>query len=276
MRGKLLIVDDDANLRKVLEFSFKALGYEVVTAADGEEAERVALDQQPALVLLDVMMPKKNGYAVCRDLKCNPFFPPSPIVLLTAKNDREDVYWGYDCGADAFVTKPYEPRRLEALVAQLLLEASEGRRRLAWTGLPSDTVVEEEYEARLEAGGCPARAELFLPDPSREVFAQKYGTAKLRDLLFRLSWGLHSALQEVAPGSVLGQRPDDTFLLILGREGDADTLLPAIVERLSRVAEECYSPEDLASGGIVCGKRPDGSPDLVPLLHLEWRVLLPE
>lgn len=273
MRGKLLVVDDDENLRNVLAISFKALGYDVVTAGDGEEAEQVALDQQPALVILDVMMPKKNGYAVCRDLKCNPFFPASPIILLTAKNEREDIYWGYDCGADAYMTKPYEPRQLEAMVAQLLQEAAEGKRRLAWTGLPSDTVVEEEFEARLAAGGTPVCVEVRLPDDPREVFSQKYGTAKLRDLIYKLSWSLHAALQETAPGSVLGQRADDAFLIILGHEEAGEAFMNSVLQSTEQVIDDHYGPEDLTAGGIVFGKNPGGAPNVIPLMRLEWKLL---
>jgi len=251
MAKKLLLVDDDPRILKVLSLSFKMLGYEVAQAADGEEAERVALAEQPDLIVLDVMMPKKDGFTVCRDLKVNPAFHQVPILLLTAKSEQADVYSGLDCGADAYMTKPYDARRLEALVAELLEEAASGRPRVAWTGLPSGFQVEEEYQARLAAGGRPLLVELGLEAGPAEAFARKLGRTQLRDLVRRLGWTLYERLQETCPGAVLGQRPDDRFLLILG-EGTEAATLAALLEALEDFLRESDST---------------GS------LHLTWRAL---
>jgi len=231
MTKKLLLVDDDPRILKVLSVSFKMLGYEVVQATDGEEAERAALAEHPDLIVLDVMMPKKDGFAVCRDLKVNPAFRQVPILLLTAKSEQADVYSGLDCGADAYMTKPYDARRLEALVAELLEEAASGRPRVAWTGLPSGFQVEEEYQARLSAGAQPLLVELGLESGSAEAFARERGRTQLRDLIRRLGWFLHEHLEEICPGAVLGQRPDDRFLLILG-EGTEASILATVVGAL--------------------------------------------
>lgn len=270
MGKTLLVVDDDPNIRKVLSLSFRALGYQVLEAADGEEGERAALAAAPDLILLDVMMPRKNGYTVCRDLKVSTTFRQVPIVLLTAKNQREDVHWGFDCGADAYVTKPYDARRLEALVAELLREASEGRRRVAWTGLPSDARVQDEYQSRLAAGGAPALAEMRLPDRGREVFVQKYGTARLRDLVHRLSWSLHEVLQEAAPGAVLGQRGDDSYLVILP-PGAEEAAREALLRASEPLLDGAYDPKDAAAGAISFKDPLTREAVSVPLLRLEWR-----
>lgn len=243
MAKKLLLVDDDPRILKVLSLNFKMLGYEVVQAADGEEAERAALTEQPDLIILDVMMPKKDGFAVCRDLKVNPAFRQAPILLLTAKSEQADVYSGLDCGADAYVTKPYDARRLETLVAELLAEAASGRPRVAWTGLPSGFQVEEEYQARLAAGGRPLLVELGLEAPTAQAFARERGKTQLRDLIRRLGWFLHEHIEEACPGAVLGQRPDDRFLLILGEGTEADTLAAVVgaLEEFLREADESGS-----------------------------------
>jgi len=270
VRAKLLIVDDDDNIRRVLGLSFRALGYEILQARDGEEAEQVALSQQPDLIILDVMMPKKNGFATCRDLKCNPGFHQVPIVLLTAKDEREDIYWGYDSGADAYVTKPYVPRRLEALVAELLQEAAEGHRRVAWTGLPSEAAVLSEHRTRLEAGGAPVLFRLEWPDRPREVFSQKYGPGALRDLVFRVSWALRESQQDVLPTAVMGQDGEDNFTLLMGPE-DGEASLHPLLTATEPLIHSYYTPEEREARAVVCRDGVTHSSENVDLLHLTFK-----
>src|SRR5512135_2045259 len=115
MHKKILIADDNRAITEVLQLNFSLLGY-------GEQAEQKCRALRPDVLILDVMMPKMNGYKVCRNLKQDQETARIPIILLTAKNLKEDVYWGYDSGADAYITKPYDPRQLEILVDQLIQE----------------------------------------------------------------------------------------------------------------------------------------------------------
>ncbi len=98
-KGKILVVDDEVNITQILEFSIGAEGYEVVTAANGEEAIEKARREQPDLIILDVMMPRIDGYEACRILKTNPLTKSIPVVLLTAKGRDIDKRLGYEVGA---------------------------------------------------------------------------------------------------------------------------------------------------------------------------------
>jgi OmpR family response regulator RpaB len=107
----ILVVDDEASIRRILETRLTMIGYHVVTAADGEEALE-AFRQQPAdLVVLDVMMPKLDGYGVCQELRKE---SDVPIVMLTALGDVADRITGLELGADDYVVKPFSPKDLEA------------------------------------------------------------------------------------------------------------------------------------------------------------------
>jgi two-component system alkaline phosphatase synthesis response regulator PhoP len=120
-KGKILVVDDEVNITQILEFSIGAEGYEVVTAANGEEAIDKARREQPDLIILDVMMPKIDGYEACRILKANPLTKSIPVVLLTAKGRDIDKRLGYEVGATDYIIKPFSPNKLIDRIHQLLV-----------------------------------------------------------------------------------------------------------------------------------------------------------
>jgi DNA-binding response OmpR family regulator len=117
---RILVVDDNETNRDILEARLKANGYKVLHAGDGEEALAVARRCLPDLILLDIMMPKLNGIEVCRQLKADPALPFTPIVLVTAKSDSQDVVDGLEAGADDYLTKPIDQKTLVARVKALL------------------------------------------------------------------------------------------------------------------------------------------------------------
>jgi DNA-binding response OmpR family regulator len=120
MNKKILIVDDEPNIVMSLEFLMKREGFLVAVAADGEEALARVAEFQPDLVLLDVMMPKKNGYDVCQEIRANPAWSAVKIFMLTAKGRDTEVAKGIALGADAYMTKPFSTKDLTAKVRQLL------------------------------------------------------------------------------------------------------------------------------------------------------------
>ncbi|MCX5753384.1 MAG: response regulator [Candidatus Krumholzibacteria bacterium] len=119
-KGKVLVVDDEVNITQILEFSIGAEGFEVITAQNGEEAIEKARREQPDLIILDVMMPKIDGYEACRILKANPLTRSIPVVLLTAKGRDIDKRLGMEVGATDYIVKPFSPNRLVERINQLL------------------------------------------------------------------------------------------------------------------------------------------------------------
>ena len=116
----ILIADDTPANVRMLETRLRHDGYEVVVARDGEEALDVARGTQPDLILLDIMMPKIDGIAVCRRLKDDPEFPFTPIIMVTAMTDTKDVVAGFDAGGDDYLTKPVDQQALMARVRSML------------------------------------------------------------------------------------------------------------------------------------------------------------
>jgi class 3 adenylate cyclase len=117
---RILIVDDEPINLDILQTRLAVHGYEILTATDGEEALATARTQQPDLVLLDVMMPKMDGFDVCRHLKADASLPFTPIILVTAKADSKDVVAGLEAGADEYLTKPLDQAALVARVKSML------------------------------------------------------------------------------------------------------------------------------------------------------------
>jgi len=111
-RGKVLVVDDEEYIQHILNFSFGAEGYDVVTAGDGEEGIRKAKSEKPDIIVLDIMMPKMDGYEACRRLKTDPHTKNIPVILLTAKGREVDRKLGSQAGADDYMVKPFSPGRL--------------------------------------------------------------------------------------------------------------------------------------------------------------------
>jgi DNA-binding response OmpR family regulator len=122
MAKRVLIADDEPNIVLSLEFLMQTSGFDVRTVADGERALEVLAEFRPDLVLLDVMMPRRNGYEVCQWIRANPDLAHVKVVMLTAKGRETDVEKGLGLGADAYVTKPFATRDLVARVKAMLGE----------------------------------------------------------------------------------------------------------------------------------------------------------
>ena len=117
VKQKILVADDEASIRRILETRLKMVGYDVVTAEDGEEAVDVYNKTVPDLVILDVMMPKMDGYGVTREIRRT---SDVPIIILTALGDVSERITGLELGADDYVIKPFSPKELEARVKAVL------------------------------------------------------------------------------------------------------------------------------------------------------------
>ncbi len=116
-KEKILVVDDESSIRRILETRLSMIGYTVITAADGEEALAVYKKELPSLIILDIMMPKLDGYGVCQEIRKD---SDIPIIMLTALSDVADRITGLELGADDYVVKPFSPKELEARIKAIL------------------------------------------------------------------------------------------------------------------------------------------------------------
>jgi len=119
-KKKVLVVEDEAELTGAIQIRLEQAGYEVLIAYDGQDALEKARTENPDLIVLDLMLPKIDGYKVCRMLKFDEKYKKIPVVMLTARAQEKDENLGYEVGADAFITKPFKYQVLLAKIAELL------------------------------------------------------------------------------------------------------------------------------------------------------------
>ncbi|MCM3002775.1 response regulator transcription factor [Priestia koreensis] len=189
MSKKLLVVDDEQSISTLLQYNLQQSGFDVVTAMDGEEGYQKALDENPDLIVLDLMLPKMDGIEVCKKLRQQKVMVP--ILMLTAKDDEFDKVLGLELGADDYMTKPFSPREVVARVKAIL------RRTQYSTNDSSDMnegdkivigglkVLPEHYEAYFEGEQLeltPKEFELLL------YLTKNKGRVLTRDQLLSAVW----------------------------------------------------------------------------------------
>lgn len=119
-KKRLLIVDDEADLAEMIKFRMENNGYEVLLAHDGQAAFEMARKENPDLIILDLMLPRMDGYKVCGLLKKDSRYSHIPIIIFSAKGQDDDMKLGQELGADAYITKPFEPQVLLGKINELI------------------------------------------------------------------------------------------------------------------------------------------------------------
>jgi len=122
-KKKILVVDDEKDLTALVSLHMKMAGFEVLTANNGEKALDLSREEKPDLIILDLMLPKIDGWEVCKRLRQDPGISNIPVIMLTARAETEDKLKGFEAGADDYVTKPFSPRELVARVKRVLARA---------------------------------------------------------------------------------------------------------------------------------------------------------
>ncbi|WP_294134034.1 response regulator transcription factor [uncultured Clostridium sp.] len=117
---KILVVDDEEHIAELISYNLTSNGYKVVIANNGIDAIKLAIEEKPNLILLDLMIPGKDGYDVCKDVRSNSEIRNTPIIMLTAKSEEVDKILGLELGADDYITKPFSVRELLARVKAVL------------------------------------------------------------------------------------------------------------------------------------------------------------
>ena len=191
MKPKILVVDDEPDALDLIQYNLKAAGYDVVTADDGEEALKKARTTQPALVILDLMLPEVDGLEVCKALRREPGTATVPIIMLTAKAAEIDRVLGLELGADDYVTKPFSPRELVLRVKSLLRRrtpAEPESEKLDFGDLQIDIPQHEVL-----VGGKPV--ELTATEfKLLTVLAERRGRVQSRETLLRDVWEYDSLI----------------------------------------------------------------------------------
>jgi DNA-binding response OmpR family regulator len=222
----ILIVEDDATMLRGLKDNFEFKGYCVLTAADGEEGLNLALNKKPDLILLDIMLPKINGYEICRLIRQEKL--DMPIIMLTAKGEESDVVLGLNLGADDYVTKPFSIKELLARVAAFLRRSKQAEQDVYEFAdfrldIPARKLTQKEKEIELS----PKEFKLM------ELFVKKPGRALTRNEILNTVWGYDCI---VTPRSI------DRFVATLRNKIERDPHNPVFIHTIREVGYK-FEPE---------------------------------
>lgn len=265
MPETILIADDEPDIRKFVEVNLKLENFEILKAADGEEAVRVATENRPDLVLLDVMMPKLDGLEVCQRLRSDPRTSNMSIIMLTAKSLSADKVLGLTAGADDYIAKPFDPLELVARVKSTLRRARAMKDVNPLSGLPGNVAIQAEIQRRI-AESSPF-ALMYADLDEFKAFNDYYGFAR-GDLVLKL---MATVLQEVAikcdpEEAFVGHIGGDDFALMASADV-AETIGKEIIAKFDDQVGAFYDQPDRNRGHITVLDRRDEAHDF-PIMSI--------
>ncbi len=215
----VLIIEDDSSMLRGLKDNFAYSGYNVVTAVDGEAGLNAALDAKPDLIILDIMLPKINGYEICRLIRKENL--DIPVIMLTAKGEESDIILGLNLGADDYVTKPFSIKELLARVAAFLRRRKQQEQSSYTFG---------DFELDVSACRFSKNGQEIKLSPKElkllEFFLKKQGKALTRDEILNAVWGYNS---------FSGHRSVDRFVTTLRNKIEPDPHNPTFIHTLREI-----------------------------------------
>jgi diguanylate cyclase (GGDEF)-like protein len=269
MAERVLVVDDDPDIARFIEVNLRTHGFEVHLASDGVEALEKVQEVQPDLVLVDVMMPRMDGFQVVDRLRSDARTANLSIIMLTAKALTADKVLGITTGADDYIVKPFDPVELVARVKSALRRAREMRATSPLTGLPGNARIQQELHERIKAG--EPFALLYADLDNFKAYNDHYGFLRGDEALRAVARLIQEVALEVGgPDVFVGHLGGDDFVLISQVEA-AEPLCRALVERSAEAVPLLYDPEDRERGHIEVENR-QGSMERFPLLSISIGV----
>jgi diguanylate cyclase (GGDEF)-like protein len=248
MPETILVVDDDPDIARFVEVNLRSAGYDVSVASDGAEALEKAATLRPDLVLLDVMMPRIDGFEVAQRLRRNPQTSNTSIIMLTAKALSTDKVLGLTAGADDYIIKPFDPIELLARVKGTLRRAKEMRNLSPLTGLPGNIRIQEEIE-RMVREDRPF-AVLYADLDNFKAYNDQKGFVRGDRLIQATARIIQDAVVEFAGSDgFVGHVGGDDFVAVVAPE-IAEDVAKRIVERFGEEVDGFYDPEDLERGYV--------------------------
>lgn len=252
-RDVVLVCDDDEDIVRFVEVNLRLEGFEVATASDGEHALQTAFDLLPDLMLLDVMMPKIDGFEVCQRLRSDPRTKQMCIIMLTAKTLSADKVVGLTAGADDYMIKPFDPVELVARVKSALRRTREMRAINPLTQLPGNVQVQEEVARRTTAD--EAFGLMYIDLDNFKAFNDHYGFLRGDEAIKLLAKCAGEALTATAgEGSFLGHVGGDDFVAIVPA-GRAEETAQELMECWDKMVVDLYDSEDAERGYIEVADR---------------------
>lgn len=237
----ILIVEDDFDLAKMLEAYFSVQGYEVTTAAFGEEGVALSQTSPPDLVVLDIRLPDIDGYEVCRRLRASHRTQDLPIIFLTEKRDRVDKLQGLELGVVDYITKPFDIQELRLRIRNTLRRAEQQPLSNPVTNLPEGSLVNERLAKLLYDEDW---AILSVTITGLDTFREKYGFVASDDVLRAMSLMMNNALRESGDDQAFIGHLGQQDFVILTDTAHVNTIRKRIEVRIQQSMAYFYPLKD--------------------------------
>ncbi len=248
-KAKILVIDDDADIRDVLNLTLSEEGYEVFEAGDGEEGLTLINSKAPNLVIVDYNMPRMNGPTMVSIIKKDILLSHLPIIMLTGKGEISDKVSGINAGADDYMVKPFEPPELLARIKMILRRTERDLDANPLTHLPGNVSILNELQSRIDKKSSFAVAYCDLD--KFKVYNDKYGFKHGDEIIKETARLLIRATKELGNlDDFIGHIGGDDFVVVTTPE-KADVITQKVVEDFEKIAPSFYTEEDRTAGFIV-------------------------
>ncbi len=268
-KGRILVVEDDFDISNMLRIYFTGQGYDVSVAPRGAEALAVTRRSLPNLIVLDIMLPDMDGYAVCKQLRRDARTSHIPIIFLTQKDERSDRIAGLELGADDYITKPFDIEELKLRVQNAIARAERESLTDPRTGLPAGRLIEEQLRRLVRSADW---ALLDCRINHFEAFREAYGFVAGDDVLRFTASTLGEVLDDLGgEADFIGHAGSDNFILITGERAAPD-IRDRIKSRFAQEVQRHYSPLDRGRGHIIL-QAENGPQREVPLMTMAVGII---
>jgi len=243
---RILIADDEPHIRQILRFTLERAGYQVYLASDGEDALKQAAELKPNLVLLDVMMPKVDGYEVCRRMRQDFSMNQIPVIMLSARGEQRDRVAGLEGGANDYLVKPYSNEELLLRVKNVLEWNIRQKEANPLTGLPGNTAIAREMIARIAQK--KQFAFLYIDIDNFKGFNDYYGYQKGDEIIGFLADILRRTIDKLGgKDDFIGHIGGDDFVLVAS-PSRAEIMAQYVVDEFDRGSLMKLDPKDVKRG----------------------------
>lgn len=273
MAVRILIADDDPDIRDVLKLTLSEENYEVLEAGDGEEALKIINSKPLSLALLDYKMPKLDGRQVCRRVKNDLLLSHLPIIMVTGKGDLNDKVGGIDAGADDYVVKPFEPKELLARIRMILRRTERDLEANPLTRLPGNVSILNELSQCIEKTSLFAVCYLDLD--KFKAYNDTYGFEHGDEVIRQTARIIIGAVKQFGNADdFIGHIGGDDFVAVTTPD-KVDGICKKIIAEFERTAPFFYNDKDRKNGYIIAHDR-KGKEQKVPLLSISIGVVTNE
>lgn len=263
--GRILVVEDDFDISNMLRIYFTGQGYYVEVAARGSDALALTRAQSPDLIVLDIMLPDMDGYAVCRELRTTNRTSHIPIIFLTQRDERSDRIAGLELGADDYITKPFDIEELKLRVRTAIRSYQRLNMTDPRTGLPSSRLIEDQLRDLMRLSDWTF-VEVGIENAA--PFNDAYGFVAGNEALRFTALLLNEVVDEFGTSEdFLGHTGGNAFVIITYSK-DVPKITSSLKERFNERILSHYNFIDREEGGI---RQADGS--IAPLMYLSIGVV---